>query len=238
MTKASSYTEGAHIYGFAMGKHLTRKDSMHWDILRMFWSDQAVTAWQDLLFTPSNTEFLANMITMGKTVQAAWDHAEFALKPIGTNDRKTEMTVKFYWLRRRSRTDSSDHTHVSLLDIPALPSNYPSGSGNLRFFDCLSGREICSGDTILFHTNDPVKSPLPSEDLLWMQWHLSRVAALSGASEIFESYPNGDGWDSDAVIVEEDSEDEYTDPYWKNKVSEKVVESDPASSNPFTCVLR
>lgn len=44
-------------------------------------------------------------------------------------------------------------------------------------------QHICSGDTFTFTTEDPETLPLPSMELLDMQWILLRLVAMCGAAE-------------------------------------------------------
>jgi hypothetical protein len=44
-------------------------------------------------------------------------------------------------------------------------------------------RLVKSGDIITFKTNDPHKLPLPSYELLQMQWVLHRIVAIRGAAD-------------------------------------------------------
>lgn len=73
----------------------------------MFWTDSDVAAWEEALQTNPGTDIVANIITMGKTVHAAWDHCEFGLKPVDTDDSPDpkSLTVEFHWLNIRSQTD-------------------------------------------------------------------------------------------------------------------------------------
>jgi hypothetical protein len=89
------------------------------------------------------------------------------------------MEAKFYWLKHRPRSENT-----SLVETPDLPSDFPPGRGDMKFWDCLMEQKICSGHTIVMRTDDPINRPLPSEELLGMQWHLNRLAAISGVSEI------------------------------------------------------
>ncbi|PYI34920.1 hypothetical protein BP00DRAFT_422854 [Aspergillus indologenus CBS 114.80] len=48
-----------------------------------------------------------------------------------------------------------------------------------------SDTQICSGHKIIIMTtDDPQDKPLPSMELLQMQWTLNRLAALSGAAAV------------------------------------------------------
>jgi len=44
-------------------------------------------------------------------------------------------------------------------------------------------KEIVNGMVFLVSTHDPARLPLPSRDLLEMQWNLNRVIALRAAAE-------------------------------------------------------
>ena len=55
---------------------------------------------------------------------------------------------------------------------------------NIKLFNCATEQKLCSGDLFYFETSDPEELPLPRFALLQMQWHLQRIAALSGAAEV------------------------------------------------------
>jgi hypothetical protein len=194
-----------------MGKHLTPNATL-WQLLGAFWPDREVQAWKATLSTAEGTEIFKNLLTMAPTVHLCWDSCEFALKPIHTAPDNRSMEVKFYWLKHRPRTK-----YASLVESPDLPSDFPSGRGDMKFWDCLSEKKLCSGDTIIMRTDDPINRPLPSEELLRMQWNLNRVAALSGASEIFDPHGSSDDDDNynDALIADWALDDELIDqPLW------------------------
>ena len=60
-----------------------------------------------------------------------------------------------------------------------------------------SGSRSCirSGETFTFTTKDPKNLPLPSVELLEMQWVLQRLVGMSGAA----GWPNLDDDDDDTV---------------------------------------
>src|SRR5205814_2001060 len=136
-----------------------------WRTLNLFWSDQDVQAWKAALFTAAKTEILENLLTLAPTVHSSWNSCEFVLKPIRTDPQKSFMEVEFYWLKHRAR-----ERLIPLMNLPDLPSDYPSGRGDLKFWNCLTEKKINSGDTIIIRTDDPVNLALPSEELLRMQW--------------------------------------------------------------------
>jgi hypothetical protein len=80
---------------------------------------------------------------------------------------------------------------------PILLSGHDCGPRDTKLFDCKTETKIKSGDVLVFHTEDPVNLPLPSIDLLNMQWLLNRLLAMSGAADAPE-------------LDEEEAEDEDT----------------------------
>jgi hypothetical protein len=66
-------------------------------------------------------------------------------------------------------------------------------------FHGLTLTAINSGDRIAMTTNDPVKLPLPSWDLLDMQWVLQRLSTISGAGE-----PQNDWYDDSSDVSADD----------------------------------
>ena len=177
-----------------MKNHLT-PNSMLWRTLNFFRSDPDVQAWKAALFTPAKPEIFENFITMAPTVHASLDCSEFVSKPIRTDPYKMFVEVEFYWLKHLA-----PERLISLVASPDLQSDHPSGRGDLKFWDCLTEKKIISGDTIILRTDDSVKRPLPGEELLRMQWYLTRVAALPGTSEVLDSHQQDDENDGDRGV--------------------------------------
>ncbi|RAK91115.1 hypothetical protein BO79DRAFT_215484 [Aspergillus costaricaensis CBS 115574] len=74
----------------------------------------------------------------------------------------------------------------------------------------VTSASIRSGDVITFTTNDPEKLTLPSVDILWMQWNLTRALALCGAGEapedLYTDHNKVEG--KEDVLVRQEEEDE------------------------------
>jgi hypothetical protein len=78
--------------------------------------------------------------------------------------------------------------------------------------DDRSHRVIESGDIYTFTTDDPAKLPLPSWELLEMQWVLQRLTAMSGGAGMpdFDVYDDDDDDDddddmgSDSMLIPDD----------------------------------
>ena len=88
---------------------------------------------------------------------------------------------------------------------PTAPTNTFSSAGGTGLIHKLSTQApqlIRSGDVIIFTTDDPEKLPIPSIDLLDMQWALHRATALSGAAEATDEELDPDN----PIWFEEDTE--------------------------------
>lgn len=190
-----------------MSKHSDLRSQL-WQFLKVFWADSKVMAWHNMIQTNLKTEFLANLVTMKKDVHAAWDNCEFALKPIPPSDGEdpdpNSMRVEFHWLKVHPRVAPM----VSLLAVPDFPTHQSCGRDNLKLWDCITEKKVCSGEVIVLTTDDPKNFPLPSQELLWMQWHLNRVGALCGGAEAVDTKidDDSDGEDSDGFPVGQNSE--------------------------------
>jgi hypothetical protein len=69
-----------------------------------------------------------------------------------------------------------------------------------RLEDNRSISHVRSGETFTFTTKDPENLPLPSMELLEMQWVLQRLVGMSGAA----GWPSLDDIDDDSVKGEDD----------------------------------
>lgn len=168
-----------------MSKHIDdpiRKNT--WEYLRMFYSKAEVDSWRDTLLQSGKTEVLENLISMSHSVHTAWDSCQFALFPISPSSvGVNEIQVRFYYLKVR---EGSHKNIIRLSQIPDLPSDCRTGLGGIRFFNCVTLQVIEPGDIITLRTPDPIKYPLPSVELLRMQWHLNRIGALVGGAEAID----------------------------------------------------
>lgn len=200
VTKAGEPNDTAHIFGRALGIRHQQKDAhdIMWDILKIFWSPERIKSWHDTIFGGSGTETPKNLLTLNKTVHALWGKARFALRPIQST--ATELKMEFYWLPGRERNK------VNLCEKPT--DGKPAASPlNCRLLDCEYFDMIVSGRLITLTTSDPENMPLPSFELLEMQWFLNRVAAMSGAADFIEPDEEDDdelyGVTSRALLSEE-----------------------------------
>jgi len=160
-----------------------------WNLLRLFWDEDRVEKWRSTIFPNSQNpnvgvESYFNLISLSSHAHEMWNKGLFALKPLKLSRDRKKLTVQFFWqvpggYKIKSRID--------LLTEPASSEGknvVGDGYWLTRLEnDGLTPRNICSGETFTFTTNDPKNLPLPSLELLEMQWVLQRLVGMCGAAE-------------------------------------------------------
>ncbi|KAL3481109.1 hypothetical protein BJX99DRAFT_254088 [Aspergillus californicus] len=73
---------------------------------------------------------------------------------------------------------------MSILPKPSLKYNSENSAFGGVLFDCKSGYLVRTGHLVEFLSHDDVARPLPSWDILELQWVMNRAAALSGLSPL------------------------------------------------------
>lgn len=237
VTKTGFLPEIAHIYPFSLGAREGEKDFRDFNLtLRMFWTEEHIHSWhKSITGDKVTTEVCQNMITLCTHVHGAWEKAAWALKPLRVSDDHKKLEAQFFWLQIGTYAKG-----VSVMTRPSLPDRLPSGPKDFFLHDCKTLRQITSGNVIVIETDDPINHPLPSFELLQMQWVLHRVLALSGAGEADDKDfdPDDDvaaGDMSEAEEIEVDSEEEEeaasrptVDPYRQSPVR-RAGENQPPS---------
>lgn len=201
MTKTGFLPEVAHIYPFSLGKRDDSDSRQLKTTLEMFWSEEDITAWETSINGKDGTESPRNMMVLCTHVHKAWGKGAFAIKPLGpiSPDGK-KLQAQFYWLQMNAYA-----TDVTMASRPSFPDNLATGPKNFLLHDCQTGQQIVSGHPIVFETDDPDQHPLPSFELLNMQWMLQRILAMSGAGEANDEDLDPDlGLGASVMIQEED----------------------------------
>jgi hypothetical protein len=175
-----------------------------WDLLYLFWDEDRVTKWRRTIFPDSENpdvgaEGCFNLISLTPTAHDLWNRGLFALKPLKLSRDQKKLTVQFFW------QVPGNHDIESQIDLLTEPTS----SEGLEIVANESGkhwltrlendgsppRMIRSGETFTFTTKDPKKLPLPSLELLEMQWVLQRLVGMSGAA----GWPSLDLFDDDTI---------------------------------------
>jgi HNH endonuclease len=192
----------AHIYPFHSIKHkeedIFGARHMFWDLLKNFWPEEKVAAWQAELFPEGinkiGLERVSNLITLCPNAHTIWDRGAFALKPISVSNDNTTLKLQFFWQKRQQDTQGT----MSLLTIPFSTEHLDQNEGaydhgNTLLFNLHTRKPITSGEFFELQTDDPDTIPLPSFKLLEMQWFLQRIAGMAGAAGLDNS-----DWEEDS----------------------------------------
>jgi hypothetical protein len=173
-----------------------------WEQLSLFRDKDRIDKWKNTIFPDSQNpgigvERCFNLISLSPSAHDMWNKGLFALKPLKLSpDRKT-LTVQFFWqvpgnYKFGSKVDLLTETPSSegLDTVTKASTQYW-----LTRIENGSFPPICSGETFTFTTTDPKNLPLPSLELLEMQWVLQRLVGMCGAAE----WPSLDEFDDDTV---------------------------------------
>jgi hypothetical protein len=200
-----------------------------WDMLKSFWSDDRIQKWRDAIFSnPENpdqgVETCSNLICLSRDAHKLWTDGYFAFEPTKLSDDKKCLDVKFHWIPRRC---STDRRPVSV-DILSLPPSLEDLDG-IRLYHFPTDQRIYSGRKFSLTTDDPVNHPLPHYELLEMQWILHRVAAMSGAANIYDDFDN----DDDDPMALRNEWDQYEEDEWGSYMEDDDWNSYAEGSPPM-----
>jgi hypothetical protein len=174
VTRMGEPVQVYHIFPSSLGQTPKEAQSDFWTVVQIFWSPQTIAAWQRDI-----TKVCQNMLTRNTLVHELWGKACFAFEPVEISEDRKTLTMRFWWLPLGTFS-----RQVWMCDRPSLPSDLRSGPRNSKLWDCDTDAPIYSGHLITLTTEDPETMPLPSFELLHMQWVLNRVAAIAGAADI------------------------------------------------------
>jgi hypothetical protein len=169
-----------------------------WKLLLIFWGDDRVDKWRKSIFADSQNvgvEKCFNLISLTATAHVIWTKGLFALKPLKLSRNRKELTVQFFWqvpgnYKFGSRIDLLTETTSSKGLKKVAPNHFLAHDRN----DGSGLRYIQSGEIFTFTTKDPKNLPLPSVELLEMQWVLQRLVGMSGAVGWPSLDDDDDGW--------------------------------------------
>ncbi|RDW93660.1 uncharacterized protein DSM5745_00982 [Aspergillus mulundensis] len=194
ITHFKTGNQGAQICASSLGMAGQDQYDVFWQTLADFWPNDQLAKWESAIQGPNRAETVENYLTMSPDTHALWGKGKFALKPLPGGDEHS-MQVEFHWLPLVDGGTGRKH----LRRPPANTVGLDASSDGSRLFNAADQHCITSGEVITFTTEDPDKCPLPSYDLLEMQWVLNRLVALAGAAE----EPDDEGTD-----IEESEEDD------------------------------
>jgi len=164
-----------------------------WNTLATFWPESQIAKWKDEVFPNGDNEdgceTAANLIALEYSAQMLWNRGAFALKPISLSTDKKTLILEFHWQKPMKSGQS-----ISLTTAPWPTQGLNEGSGGVFFLTRdISHRpiQIESGHRITMETDDPKLRPLPSFELLRLQWFLQRIMGMAGAADDIFPDPTG-----------------------------------------------
>lgn len=210
-----------------------------WRFADVFWGKSTTERWKRAVFnnptqpeTPVND--CSNLICLRRDLRSAWSSGLFALRPAWISEDKTQMDIEFYWQPR------PDHKLFDVVDVCKKPISTKNVNSVDRLIVAVGKRgeptyrAIESGYRFRMTTDDPVERPLPSFDLLDMQWHFTRLIALCAAGSFF------DGDDDDEEDARSDTTTHADQPLSSNPPTDGILawvksslESDCAPESDF-----
>ena len=179
VTKMGEPIQMCHIYPYALGKKPENEREEFWSLLETFWAPDKIEKWKSKVLGPRGTETVENYLCLSTIVHDLWGKARLALEPVEVAEDGTSLTVRFWWLPGNKLV-----TNMPLCDPPCLPASLKGSPLNAKLWNCDTDQPIYSGQLVTLTTRDPVAMPLPSFELLNMQWMLNRIAALCGAADV------------------------------------------------------
>jgi hypothetical protein len=206
-----------------------------WSLLYLFWDEDRVEKWRRTIFPNSQNpdvgvERCFNLISLAPHAHDMWNRGLFALKPLELSPDRKKLTVQFFWqvlggYKIKSRID--------LLTEPASSEGLEIANGywlTRLENDDSTPRSIRSGERFTFTTKDPQNLPLPSLELLEMQWVLQRLVGMCGAAE----WPSLD-LDDDDIVDNDDGGQIYSNMHNSLKrVREWVAAEEATGITPET----
>ncbi|OXV06203.1 hypothetical protein Egran_06028 [Elaphomyces granulatus] len=155
-----------------------------WDLLEYFWDKDRIRKWRSVIFAdPLNPhtglKSCFNLISLCPNAHTFWGLGLFALKPLELSSDRKRLQLQFFWQLGPQVKFKVDEV-VNLLTEPSSSRGLNSVDGCGLSYDLNRPVPIRSGDTFTLTTDDPESRPLPSIELLDMQWVLQRVAVMRG----------------------------------------------------------
>ncbi|GAD97072.1 conserved hypothetical protein [Paecilomyces variotii No. 5] len=170
-----------------------------WKMLKVFWKPEKVSRWRSQIFgdpedptRPMDVCF--NMMCLRKDLHTMWTNGTFALRPVSLSEDRKELLVKFYWQPFYSHLLRNE---IDLLQAPLTSRGLDKGRNIQGYAELIVQTasqtvapqlsRVVSGAVFSLRTSDPERLPLPSIELLEMQWYLIRIVSMSGAASEYDN---------------------------------------------------
>ncbi|KAJ5653248.1 hypothetical protein N7490_000251 [Penicillium lividum] len=164
-------------------------DHGFWKLMYALWDPEIVKRWRNAIFPyPNNPTYAAIndpsfLISLRHDLSIAWVSGLFALRPVSVTKDKFQLEVEFHWLSHGDR----DSSKFCAATETAFSTQGRKGSKEMTLTLTDKRGEpflVASGHRFVLRTDDPVLRPLPSFELLDMQWYVNRIVAMAGTREL------------------------------------------------------
>ncbi|KAK1149752.1 hypothetical protein N8T08_005306 [Aspergillus melleus] len=191
-----------YLLPFYRGPNITKTYPPFWDMLEYFWSSTRIKAWKDKIFVDPNqprkqVDSVENQLCMSKDLHYLWTEGRFVLRPLEYNADKSVLEVEWHW-QAGANHNGTVYVNTSIQSSRGLDDCLTVGGGSRKI---MIPSAIRTGDKFQLRTNDPINLPLPSKELLDMQFVLSRIVNLSGAADIPDLFGDDNDFYGDAPVV-------------------------------------
>lgn len=136
-------------------------------------------------------ESLHNLICLSPSSHDKWNKGAFALKPLAAlegDDNKT-LRLQFFW-QAQHEIIAEGKSHIDLCatapSTKQLTANSTFHFAIYQKWETSPAGPVQSGDIITLTTKNPELHPLPSREILELQWYLQRISGMAGAAQDFE----------------------------------------------------
>ena len=173
----------AHIFPYYLGRFRDESKRSIWDVLEMFWGKERKEELHSCIFGDPNLvsphsktliNQLYNMAILSPDLHARWALGYITLEHWTAESTTPELKIRFQWTPNHRATDGiTMETLPSSLEAP--PNLNPKRLANLD-----TGELIHDGYIVTPRAVDPIKTPLPSPELVNMQCHWVRVLRMAG----------------------------------------------------------
>ncbi|KAH8802458.1 hypothetical protein F5884DRAFT_471821 [Xylogone sp. PMI_703] len=170
-----------------------------WNTLKIYFPDEKINSWRSAVQRNRGRygETTSNLLCLNPLAHSLWSVGAFALKPMSISEDMKTLNLQFFWQAEYSED------LPAMLALPTVPSSTKDlDSSYGSFLSTESGYRIESGDIFILSSTNPDVFPLPSFELLEMQWFICRMLALAGP---FKVEVLGD--ESEVETDEEEEED-------------------------------
>ncbi|KPM43442.1 hypothetical protein AK830_g3149 [Neonectria ditissima] len=184
--------EACHIYPFASIRHADKfRSKLH--ALADIWGERKISEYRRSL-GQNDLDIAQNILTLNCLIHHWMDNMKVTFEPIVEECTSTTLVLRYRFLQdstfrvqtlRQKRQREEDGVRLDTLPSEILkPFSEEHGvDADYSAVHFKTQRRIKDGYRFVITTDDPVKFPLPSIELLQLHYQMARMISLAGAAE-------------------------------------------------------